>query len=118
MAMGGETAVIEAASPASGRIFISYRREDTGVHLLALVPPLRDRFGADRIFKDTDSIRAGDDFVEALRRELASCSVMLVVIGRGWLTIQDSRLGSRRLDNPSAHSKSTENVSTRPRCVL
>ncbi len=97
----GATAVLEPASPASRRIFISYRREDTEGHVLALVPLLRDRFGEERIFKDTDSIRAGDDFIVALERELVSCTVMLVVIGRNWLTIQDPRLGSRRLDNPA-----------------
>lgn len=101
MAWSGATAVLESNSQASRRIFISYRREDTEGHVLALVPPLRDRFGEDRIFKDTDSIPAGKDFVEALQRELTSCSVMLVVIGRNWLTIQEPRLRSRRLDNPA-----------------
>ena len=96
----GQSAVLDVGSGASRRIFISYRRDDTEGHVLALAPPLRARFGEDRIFKDTDSIHAGDDFVQAIQQELASCSVMLVVIGRSWLSIQEPHLRSRRLDNP------------------
>ena len=40
---------------ASARIFISYRREDSSGHVLALLPALRREFG-NRIFKDTDNI--------------------------------------------------------------
>ena len=43
----------------SSRIFISYRREDSSGHVLALLPALRSHFGADRIFKDTDKFRPG-----------------------------------------------------------
>ena len=85
---------------ASSRIFISYRREDSSGHVLALLPALRGRFGADRIFKDTDNIPAGADFVKFIRTELESCSVLLAIIGREWLTIQDPRLKRPRLQNP------------------
>jgi hypothetical protein len=82
------------------RIFISYRREDSSGHVLALLPALRTHFGANRIFKDTDNIPPGVDFVKFIRSELESCSVLLAVIGRDWLTIEDPRLKARRLDNP------------------
>ena len=81
------------------RIFISYRREDTAGHVLALLPELRRHFG-DRVFKDTDNIPPGEDFVRFIKSELDSCSVLLAVIGRDWLTVQDPRLKTRRLDNP------------------
>jgi len=81
------------------RIFISYRREDSAGHVLALLPALRRQFG-DRVFKDTDNIPPGDNFVRSIKRELDSCSVLLAVIGRDWLTVQDPRLKTRRLDNP------------------
>jgi hypothetical protein len=84
----------------SSRIFISYRREDSSGHVLALLPALRKHFGADRIFKDTDNIPPGVDFVKFIKRELDSCSVLLAIIGREWLNIRDSRLKSRRLDSP------------------
>ena len=90
----------DEVSAASSRIFISYRREDSAGHVLALLPALRKHYGADRVFKDTDTIPPGVDFLKFIKRELATCSVMLAIIGRDWLTIQDSRLKQRRLDNP------------------
>jgi hypothetical protein len=84
----------------AGRIFVSYRREDASGHVLALLQPLHERFGVERIFSDNDGIEPGQDFIDVLERELASCSVMLVVIGREWLTIRDERRQSRRLDDP------------------
>ena len=84
---------------ASARIFISYRREDSSGHVLALLPALRKQFG-DRIFKDTDNIPPGEDFVKFINRELQSCSVLLAIIGKDWLTAQDQRLKTRRLDAP------------------
>jgi hypothetical protein len=84
---------------ASARIFISYRREDSSGHVLALLPALRREFG-DRIFKDTDSIPPGEDFVKFIKQELQSCSVLLAIIGKDWLTVQDPRRRTRRLDSP------------------
>ena len=89
-----------ADAETSSRIFISYRREDSSGHVLALLPSLRSHFGADRIFKDTDNIPAGADFLKFIKSELETCSVLLAIIGREWLTIQDPRLKRRRLDNP------------------
>lgn len=84
----------------AGRIFISYRRKDAPGHVIALLQLLHNRFGEGRIFKDTDGIEPGQDFVDALQRELATCSVMLVIIGREWLTITEPRHKTRRLDDP------------------
>jgi tetratricopeptide (TPR) repeat protein len=64
------------------------------------LPALRANFGTDRIFLDIDNIPPGEDFLKFIRSELASCSVLLAIIGREWLTIQDPRLNKRRLDNP------------------
>ena len=90
-----------AESQASSRIFISYRREDSIAHVNALVHPLRERFGQDRLFKDTDSIAPGQDFLKAIQRELESCSVFLAVIGSKWLTVQKPKSNIRRLDDPT-----------------
>jgi tetratricopeptide (TPR) repeat protein len=84
---------------ASARVFISYRRDDSSGHVLALLPALRREFG-NRIFKDTDNIPPGEDFVKFIKKELESCSVLLAIIGKDWLTVQDPRLKIRRLDNP------------------
>jgi len=60
---------------------------------------LADHFGADRVFRDIDVIKPGDDFAERIQIALASCSVLLALIGEGWLTATDSS-GRRRLDLP------------------
>jgi hypothetical protein len=85
--------------PASqGRIFISYRREDTDYPAGWLFDRLADHFGGSQVFKDVDSIELGDDFVEVIAAAVGSCDVLLALIGEQWLTITDTD-GRRRLDN-------------------
>jgi hypothetical protein len=91
----------EGEPPASSRIFISYRREDSTGFVRALFEPLRARFGRGRVFKDTDNIPPGEDFVKVITRELQSCKVLLAVIGNEWINAQDARTKQRRLDNPN-----------------
>jgi hypothetical protein len=86
-------------SATSGRIFISYRREETAYAAGWLYDRLAGRFGRGQIFKDVDSIQLGDDFVEVITRAVGSCDVLLALIGDEWLTITDAH-GRRRLDNP------------------
>jgi hypothetical protein len=85
--------------PAQGRIFISYRREETAYPAGWLYDRLADRFGGRQVFKDIDSIQLGDDFVEVITRAVGSCDVLLALIGQEWLTITDEQ-GRRRLDSP------------------
>ena len=82
------------------RILISYRREDSSGHALALMAPLRSHFGAERIFTDPDDITPGADFLEFIEKELESCSVILAIIDREWLTIQDPHRERRLIDTP------------------
>jgi hypothetical protein len=82
-----------------GRIFMSYRREDTGFPAAWLFAELAGHFGRDQVFKDVDSIELGDDFVEVITKAVESCDVLLALIGRQWLTIADPD-GQRRLDKP------------------
>jgi TIR domain len=89
----------ESALAAPGRIFISYRREETAYPAGWLFDRLATRFGGDQVFKDVDSIQLGDDFVEVITRAVGSCDVLLALIGPRWLTIADEQ-GRRRLDNP------------------
>jgi hypothetical protein len=88
-----------SAPPVPGRIFISYRREETAYPAGWLYDRLISRFGGGQVFKDIDSIQLGDDFVEVITRAVASCDVLLALIGNEWLTITDER-GRRRLDDP------------------
>ena len=88
-------------SPGAGesRIFLSYRREDTAGHAGRLRDALVERFGPGRVFMDLESIRGGDDFVETLEKAVASCAVVVVLIGRQWLSAP-GKDGQRRLDDP------------------
>jgi WD40 repeat protein len=81
------------------RIFISYRRDETAAWALMVNERLAARFGADKIFMDTKSIEPGDPFVEVIKNKAGGCEVLIVVIGRAWLTCTDDH-GRRRLDNP------------------
>jgi hypothetical protein len=85
--------------PAPGRIFISYRREETAYPAGWLFDRLADEFGPGQIFKDVDSIELGDDFVEVISTAVGSCDVLLALIGDEWVTITDAH-GQRRLDDP------------------
>jgi uncharacterized RDD family membrane protein YckC len=84
---------------APGRIFISYRREETAYPAGWLYDRLVGRFGGGQVFKDVDSIDLGDDFVEKITIAVGSCHVLLTLIGDQWLTMTDED-GRRRLDDP------------------
>ena len=82
-----------------GRIFISYRREETAYPAGWLFDRLTEQFSSSQIFKDVDSIEPGDDFVQKIIQAVTSCNVLLALIGKEWLTIKNEN-GQRRLDNP------------------
>jgi hypothetical protein len=88
-----------SAAPSAGRIFISYRREETAWQAGWLFNNLADRFGRGQIFKDIDSVEPGANWPEAITSAVASCDVLLALIGEQWLTITDEH-GRPRLDNP------------------
>jgi tetratricopeptide (TPR) repeat protein len=89
-----------AAAPAGTRpIFISYRRDDTSGYAGRLHDDLSDLFGPQGVFRDVVRIDPGKDFLQVIGDALESCAVMVVVIGREWLSSVD-QAGQRRLDNP------------------
>ena len=91
---------MSSTSPAAaGRVFISYRRDDAAYPAGWLFDLLVERYGADRLFKDVNSIQLGDDFVEVITAAVQSCRVLLAVIGKRWLNAVDDD-GRRRLDDP------------------
>jgi hypothetical protein len=81
------------------RVFMSYRRDDTDYPAAWLFAELARHFDKDQVFKDVDSIELGDDFAEVITNAVASCDVLLALIGRRWLTATDQD-GRRRLDDP------------------
>lgn len=80
-------------------IFISYRRADSSAHVGRIYDRLVQAFGKKHIFKDVDNIPVGVDFRQVLAREVNKCDIVLVVMGRYWLTVTDD-YGRRRIDNP------------------
>ena len=80
-------------------VFISYRREITAGEARALYNDLANRLGENSVFMDVDSIALGRDFRSALQNTLASCDLLLVLIGRNWADVRDEG-GQTRLENP------------------
>ena len=80
-------------------IFLSYRRQDSQSATGRLADRLAAHFGPERIFRDHESIVAGEDFAEAIARAIFASSAVLVVIGPGWLDARNPN-GQRRLDDP------------------
>jgi hypothetical protein len=59
---------------------------------------LREHFGCDHVFMDLDAIAQGLDFTEVIERTVASCDVLIALIGPHWLTSTDAA-GQRWLDH-------------------
>lgn len=84
----------------AGKIFLNYRRGDDPGTVGRLFDRLEQAFTKEQIFMDVEGhIKAGDDYVDVLRDQVAECDVLLAVIGPRWLTISDEN-GRHRLDNP------------------
>jgi hypothetical protein len=81
------------------KIFISYRRDDSGDVTGRLYDWITNRLGAKSVFRDVDDIPFGVDFKRYLEEMVSKSNVMLVIIGPHWATITEAS-GTRRLDNP------------------
>ena len=57
------------------------------------------RLGESSVFMDVDSVALGRDFRQVLQESLASCDLVLVIIGRDWLDAK-SGSGQRRIEDP------------------
>ena len=81
------------------KIFLSYRRDDTGGRAGRLFDVLVARFGAHNVFQDVSSAAPGYDFADRVEQSIATSDAVLVVIGPSWLdsTTADGR---RRIDQP------------------
>ncbi|WP_051242988.1 toll/interleukin-1 receptor domain-containing protein [Azohydromonas australica] len=79
-------------------VFISYRRQDSPAATGRLADRLYAAFGADRVFLDVGDIVPGANFVQALEHALAGATVVLALVGPGWLRAAANN--GRRLDDP------------------
>jgi hypothetical protein len=80
-------------------IFISYRRDDAQGEAGRLSDSLGKAFGESSIFLDVEGIQPGHDFRQVLEARIATCTVLLALIGPDWLQSTDAS-GQRRLDDP------------------
>ncbi|MEY3173722.1 MAG: hypothetical protein RLZZ436_1636 [Planctomycetota bacterium] len=77
-------------------IFISYRRADSAYIADSIYGYLIEQIPGVGIFRDVEEIVPGTTFIEKINENLASCSVMLVLIGLEWAGAQ-SKKGECRL---------------------
>ena len=84
----------------SGGVFLSYRRGDTARIAGRLYDRVEERFGTAKVFMDVEAIEPGVDFADAIENAVASCDIVLALIGRSWLNGTD-RNGRRWLDDPN-----------------
>lgn len=80
-------------------IFISYRREDAEGQAGRLFDDLVAHFGSDSVFMDVAGLEPGRDFRRAIDQQIASCGVLLAIIGKDWLDAKNES-DKRRLDDP------------------
>jgi pterin-4a-carbinolamine dehydratase len=78
--------------------FISYRRDDEGPSARFIKAELERYFGAGQVFMDVDNIRGADNWMNAIDENLQNATVVIAVIGRNWLKIQDEFF-RRRIDD-------------------
>lgn len=80
-------------------IFINYRRNDSEGEAGRLFDELSAQFSQGSVFMDVAAIEPGKDFRKAIDQSVASCTVLLAMIGQEWLETKDAS-GRRRLDDP------------------
>ena len=81
-------------------IFINYRRNDSEGEAGHLFDDLTSHFSEGSVFMDVAAIEAGRDFRKAIDQQVATCTVLLAIIGLEWLESKDSA-GARRLHDPN-----------------
>lgn len=84
---------------ATRAIFVSYRRDDAEGEAGRLFDDLVAVFGENSVFMDVAAIEVGRDFRKVIDQSVASCGVLLAIMGKHWMEAKDET-GQRRLDNP------------------
>lgn len=83
------------------KIFISYRRDDSGYVADSIYKRLCQDFDPEAVFFDVEGMPLGVEWDIYLRERVQECAVMLVVIGKHWLDMRDPVTDIRRLDQPT-----------------
>jgi hypothetical protein len=80
-----------------GKVFVSYRREDSLAYARLLRQSLSEYVKEDHLFMDITTIKDGEDFVDSIESAIENCDTLIVVIGPTWSSCTDSS-GLRRLE--------------------
>jgi hypothetical protein len=96
---GGQCVLALSGFEPEHRIFVSYRREDSMAITGRLVDRLRATLGADTVFFDVETIGYGLDFRTAIDEALATCQVVLAVVGPRWLESLQQRTSNGTEDH-------------------
>ncbi|MFB7128034.1 toll/interleukin-1 receptor domain-containing protein [Kitasatospora sp. NPDC056273] len=80
-------------------IFVNYRTSDEGTAATVIERELSQRFGTDRVFRASKSIKIGRPFPQELLTAVRRSSVLIAVIGPRWTDARTAD-GRRALDDP------------------
>lgn len=80
------------------KIFLSYRRNDTGGRAGRLFDLLVVRFGTRNVFQDVNAVAPGLDFTAQVAAAIEASDVVLVVVGPDWFG-EPTTEGRRRIDS-------------------
>jgi hypothetical protein len=79
-------------------IFVSYHRGETSDFAGRLADSLCARFGTQGVFFDVETIEPGAVFPDVILRAVSECTLLIPIIGPGWLSETDQK-GKRRLSD-------------------
>jgi len=65
-------------------VFINYRHEDTRWAAWALYFKLEDEFGAENVFFDNGTLRAGMQWFDEIQERVGDCGAFVALIGPRW----------------------------------
>ncbi len=71
----------------TGKIFISYRRDDSFITARKIFEQLEHYYGRDSLCMDIDPIPIKPDATRSVNKELFTSDIILVIIGPNWLPI-------------------------------
>ena len=83
----------------TGRVFISYRRDDAAGFSHAIYDRLAEHLPRPHVFMDVLGIAPGADFVTKLESTVDKCDVLLALIGKRWAG-EDRGAGTTRIHDP------------------
>jgi hypothetical protein len=99
------------------RIFICYRRDDTGDDAARVYQALVKRYGTSAVFMDRSTLPPGSKFAQEVKTALGQSRAVLVLIGETWLKAAAQEDGRRRLDDRHDFVRREMKISLRSRAA-